>query len=55
VVRVASLPSDTMGGVLVSLEDGTQSYNNLLDARFLVVKRNVAFDVNKTLFGEETE
>jgi len=51
-LRVESLPNKTLGGVVVSVEDGTRSYNNLLDARFSVAKRDAAWGVYKTLFGE---
>jgi vacuolar-type H+-ATPase subunit E/Vma4 len=54
-LRIESLSSKTLGGVVVSVEDGTQSYNNLLEARFSVAKRNLAWKVYETLFGEEED
>jgi vacuolar-type H+-ATPase subunit E/Vma4 len=54
-LRIDTLPGKTLGGVVVSVEDGTQSYNNLLEARFSIVKRNLAWNVYETLFGEEKE
>jgi vacuolar-type H+-ATPase subunit E/Vma4 len=54
-LRIDTLPGKTLGGVVVSVEDGTQSYNNLLEARFTIAKRNLAWNVYETLFGEEKE
>lgn len=54
-LRIESLPNRTLGGVVVSVEDGTQSFNNLLEARFSVAKRNLAWKVYETLFGEEKD
>jgi vacuolar-type H+-ATPase subunit E/Vma4 len=54
-LRVESLSFKTPGGVVVSVEDGTRSYNNLLEARFSVAKRDLAWEVHKTLFGEEKD
>ncbi len=34
VLRIEALAGVTLGGVIVSLEDGTRSFNNLLEARF---------------------
>jgi vacuolar-type H+-ATPase subunit E/Vma4 len=55
VLRIENLPSRTLGGLVVSVEDGTQSYNNLLEARFSIAKRNLAWKVYETLFGEEKD
>jgi vacuolar-type H+-ATPase subunit E/Vma4 len=54
-LRIESLSSKTLGGVVVSVEGGTQSYNNLLEARLSVAKRNLAWKVYETLFGEERD
>ena len=55
VIRTETLPNATSGGVVVSVEDGTQSYNNLLEARFSAATRNLTGEVYKILFGEEKE
>lgn len=55
VIRTETLPNATLGGVVVSVEDGTRSYNNLLEARFSAATRNLTGEVYKILFGEEKE
>jgi vacuolar-type H+-ATPase subunit E/Vma4 len=55
VLRVENLSGAAMGGVIVSLEDGTRSFNNLLEARFAGAKRDLTGNVYKVLFeGEES-
>ena len=55
VLRIESQPSKSLGGVVVSSEDGTRSYNNVLEARFSAAKRDLSWEVYKTLFGEEKD
>ena len=54
-LRLENLSGANMGGVIVSLEDGTRSFNNLLEARFAGGRRELTGEVYKILFeGEET-
>ncbi len=55
VLRVGTLSNIVSGGVVVSVEDGAQSYNNLLDARFSAATRKLAGEVYKILFGESKD
>jgi vacuolar-type H+-ATPase subunit E/Vma4 len=55
VLRAQTLETRTMGGVVVSTEDGTQYFNNTLEARLSTVTRNLEGTVHKILFGEPNE
>lgn len=51
VLRMESLQSRTIGGVVVSTEDRTQYFNNTLEARLSTVARTIEGTVYKILFG----
>lgn len=51
VLRMESLQSRTIGGVVVSTEDRTQYFNNTLEARLSTVARAIEGTVYKILFG----
>lgn len=53
VLRIEALAGVTLGGVIVSLEDGTRSFNNLLQARFAASRRDLTGEVYEILFGGE--
>ena len=53
VLRIEALAGVTLGGVIVSLEDGTRSFNNLLQARFAAGRRDLTAEVYGILFGGE--
>jgi vacuolar-type H+-ATPase subunit E/Vma4 len=40
-----------LGGVVIYTEDGTQQYDNTLDARLYAASQNLAGQINKILFG----
>ena len=51
VLRMESLQSRTIGGVVVSTEDRTQYFNNTLEALLSTVARAIEGTVYKILFG----
>ena len=51
VLRIESLQSKAIGGVVVSTEDRTQYFNNTLEARLSTVARTIEGTVYKILFG----
>ena len=44
-------PKIGLGGVVVYAEDGTQQYDNTLDARLMAASHDLAGQINKVLFG----
>jgi len=48
--ETAAISTATLGGLVVSKEDGTQSYNNALEARLSAATLNLAGKVYKILF-----
>lgn len=51
VLEAKILKTNTSGGVVVSTEDGTQYFNNILEARLSVARQNLGGEVYKMLFG----
>ena len=49
-LETAAISTATLGGLVVSKEDGTQSYNNALEARLSAATLNLAGKVYKILF-----
>jgi vacuolar-type H+-ATPase subunit E/Vma4 len=45
------MPRIGLGGVVIYAEDGTQEYDNTLDARLMAASQNLAGQINKILFG----
>ena len=45
------MPKTGLGGVVVYTDDGTQQYDNTLDARLSAASQNLAGQINKILFG----
>jgi vacuolar-type H+-ATPase subunit E/Vma4 len=50
VLRVEAVSGATVGGVIVTTEDKTQSYNNLLEARISMATRNLVGETYRILF-----
>jgi vacuolar-type H+-ATPase subunit E/Vma4 len=44
-------PKIELGGVVIDAEDGTQQFDNTLDARLMAASQNLAGQINKILFG----
>lgn len=45
------MPKTGLSGVVVYSDDGTQQYDNTLDARLFAASQNLAGQINKILFG----
>lgn len=54
-LRIGSLSATTLGGIIVTTEDRTQSYNNTLEARISAATRNLVGETYRILFGEMKE
>lgn len=51
VLQTGTLQAGTVGGVVISTEDGTQYFNNILEARLSAAARNLGGEVYRMLFG----
>jgi len=50
-LQTRQTPKIGLGGVVVYAEDGTQQYDNTLDARLMAASHDLAGQINKVLFG----